>query len=307
MSADPATEVHHLVSRGYQQNFADQWKRVAIIDVASCQTVEPGRPTKSNFALPGFNSYLTHAGTTSAELEREYAKIERRVLNQIRGIRPPECSPVQTAAVINLFAIHLVRSEAFLASHARILREVADTLASDAEANSQIRQRFSVEFQRPPGPGELRALIDRLAHEQLVTNVAFIDSQARQHNKIGDLLSKFYVQVIVADCAGSGFALGDIPAVHGNTKTEQYGFRDGLALGDANLVIAPLSRYVAACFSKRRLPPVRIRTKKRLDLINSVFLRAALREVACHPDDALMVQQLSRRADRSDLRVLVGD
>ena len=48
----------HWVSRGYQQNFADAQKRIAILDIASCRIVTTDRPIKSNFRERGFTTYL---------------------------------------------------------------------------------------------------------------------------------------------------------------------------------------------------------------------------------------------------------
>ena len=70
---DPSTEMQHLVSRGYQQNFANAEKRVAVIDARSGRLVASDRPIKSNFAAPGFITHLdatgeANAGTTTPEV-----------------------------------------------------------------------------------------------------------------------------------------------------------------------------------------------------------------------------------------------
>jgi len=86
--------------------------------------------------------------------------------------------------------------------------------------------------------------------------------------------------------------------VHAALKDNRFGFRDHLALGDADFIIGPLTRTTAACFTVRPLNPVLVTTRKRLDTINAIFLRAALAEVACHPADAKAVRQTHSRLDR---------
>jgi hypothetical protein len=51
---------------------------------------------------------------------------------------------------------------------------------------------------------------------------------------------------------------------------------------------------------------VLVRTRKKLDAINAIFLRAALEEVACHPDDAKAVRQTHSRLDRLPPTILTG-
>jgi len=43
---------------------------------------------------------------------------------------------------------------------------------------------------------------------------------------------------------------------------------------------------------------VLVTTRKRLDTINAIFLRAALAQVACHPADAKALRQTHSRLDR---------
>ena len=81
-------------------------------------------------------------------------------------------------------------------------------------------------------------------------------------------------------------------------KQGRYGFRDHLALGDADFIVGPLTRTTAACFTARPLPPVLVKTRKLLDATNAIFLRAALEEIACHPDDAKALRQTHSRLDR---------
>lgn len=73
----------------------------------------------------------------------------------------------------------------------------------------------------------------------------------------------------------------------------------------ANFIIG-LTRRTAACFTARPLDPVRVKTRKRLDAINAIFLRAAVVEVACHPADAKALRQTYVNLDRLPPSILIG-
>ena len=51
-------------------------------------------------------------------------------------------------------------------------------------------------------------------------------------------------------------------------------------------------------FTAQRLPAVLVKTRKMLDAVNAIFLRAAQAEVACHPEDAKAIRQTYSRLDR---------
>lgn len=123
---------------------------------------------------------------------------------------------------------------------------------------------------------------------------------------MAERLNRFYLQVVEVDPSLPGFALGDTPIVHGHPPTNRYGFRDRLALLDAGFIFGPLSRYVGVCLSARSLPTVSVRTRRKLDTLNGLTIRAALSEVACHPHDARAVRQACQRLDRLDPWFLFG-
>jgi Protein of unknown function (DUF4238) len=275
---------HHLVSRGYQNNFADDTKHVAVLDARSGQFLEL-RPTKRNWARSGFNSFVMPGGEVVSDLEGEWARLERRVLNQIREIAPGRCTPKQAAGVKQFFAIHLVRSATYAETHTRIMEEVRRDVGGSLEGDPEAAARFEADLGRPPRPGELQGLAERLSHEHEASGFTFVESMATVHNKLAAMFTKWRVQIVAADPAGPGFVISDLPVVHFSSARQAYGFRDRLALGDADLVGAPLTRYTAAFLSQGHTPDVLLKTKKQLQRINALFWRCATSEVACHPDD----------------------
>jgi hypothetical protein len=157
---------------------------------------------------------------------------------------------------------------------------------------------FERQYGRPPHDGELL----RITHEQFDDLDAHpgtvLDSMASQHDLMADRLNGLHLQVVEVHPSLPGFAIGDTPIVHGDPPTNRYGFRDHLALMDAHFVFGPLTRRVGVCFSGSSLAPVTVRTRRMLDTLNGLTIRAALSEVACHPDDAKAVRQAGQRLDR---------
>lgn len=297
---------HHRVSRGWQQNFASTPdKRVAIIEAATGNLIADDRPIKTNWATPGFSAFLDANGNINDSLEGEWAAIERTVLNEIRGIGPARCSPTQAGAVINLVAVHLVRSDAYEVVHRRVAGEAEDDVAKDIENDAEAIAIFTRDKGRAPNAGELNGMVRASMQRAVQSRELLIESQIRQHNGIVEQLGRYFVQVITTEPGQPGFAIGDIPAVHANTRTGQFGFRDRLAVGDANLVMAPLDRHTAVFLSAQNLPPETLRKKWQVQTINAATLRAALSEVACHPDDTLELRRVARDPRRFPLSKLM--
>lgn len=295
----------HWVSRGYQRNFASCDKRVAVFNVRRGSVVDSQRPIKSNFRDRGFTTFL-EAGVPNDLLERAFASVESRVLNEIRTISRSRSGPQQKADVANLFAIHLVRSPGFKAFHADIGKRFRDEDVPLVADDPSLPGRFEASARRSPAEGELLALSLHAYDEMVADPMHLVEAMARQHDAMAEMLNRFYLQVVELDPALPGFLIGDTPVVHAKLSAAQYGFRDHLALGDADFIIGPLTRRRAACFTARRLPSVLVTTRKKLDVINAIFLRAAQIEVACHPDDAKATRQTHSRLDRLPPTILTG-
>ena len=295
----------HWVSRGYQQNFATPDKRVSIFDVRLGRVVDDQRPIKSNFRERGFTTFLD-AGVPNDLLERAFGSVESRVLNEIRTISRRRCGPQQKADVANLFAVHLVRSPAFRAFHSHVVRRYRDEDVPAVAEDPSLRQRFAASEGRPPSAGELLEVSLRVYDDLIGDPMHLVQTMIRQHDAMAEMLNRFHLQIIELDPTVPGFVIGDTPVVHAALSASRYGFRDHLALGDANFIVGPLTRRTAACFTVRRLPSVRVTTRKRLDAINAIFLRAAQVEIACHPDDAKAVRQTHSRLDRLPPTILTG-
>lgn len=167
-------------------------------------------------------------------------------------------------------------------------------------------RRFTVSAGRPPNDRELLDLCLRVYDDMVADPMSLVSTMIRQHDAMADMLNSLHLQVVELTSKLPGFVIGDTPVVHAALKDGRYGFRDHLALGDADFIIGPLTRTTAACFTVQPLSPVLVKTRKMLDAINAIFLRAALVEVACHPDDAKALRQTYSRLDRLPPSILTG-
>jgi hypothetical protein len=94
--------------------------------------------------------------------------------------------------------------------------------------------------------------------------------------------------------------LADQPVLHARPDEGRYGFASQLALGDADLIIMPIRRRLVAFYTARPLVNrhFTLKTETGLRVINAALCRNALKEVACHPDDARDVSNVIRHVDR---------
>jgi hypothetical protein len=115
--------------------------------------------------------------------------------------------------------------------------------------------------------------------------------------RLGQLFSTWHLQLVDIDQRLPGLVLADHPILHGRIECGVFGFDAG-PVGESDTVLVPITRRLAGFYSPSRLADVKIETKKGVDWINSLLLRGAIDEVACHPDDALAMTRLIRNLDR---------
>lgn len=288
----------HLVSKGYQQNFADRW-HVAVVDAHSGAVIDERRLTRENWVVDDFTSIMEPDGSIDDSLEREFAKREQRTLNVIRGITVnAPVSADQKTALDDLAALHLTRSRSFAEAHKTAVGKTLDEAPSRLSRDPRAMMAFARQHGRAPSAGELEAIVARAAREFAEEPDLFMSGVRRVDPVIQQLLRKWTVQLVGVADALPGFILPDNPVLHGRRTEGRFGFRDAVAIGDADTIIVPISRRLAALYSGQPLPSVHIYTKASLRWINSLLVRSALNEVACHPEDAQETSWLIANLDR---------
>lgn len=170
--------------------------------------------------------------------------------------------------------------------------------APEMANNPELMRRSLTEKGRPPRPGELAAMVAEQASALTQEPSLPIDGTRRGADTLQQLLAARTVQLIAVNERLPGLVLADHPILHGQRKQGRFGFRDAGAVGNADTILLPIRRHLAACYSHLHLPDVEIKTKNGLNWVNALLLRGALKEVACHPDDALPTSRLVRNLDR---------
>ena len=283
---------------GWQQNFANEEHRVAVVDVHAGRTIDRSRPIKNNFVEVGFMTNIGPDGRAFRDADEAFKRIERRVLNQIRDIRVGRTiTNAHRDAVADLFTIHLIRSDAFRESQMSILDQLEPDASDDYPNRAEVHERFLHTLGRPPYPGEVRRMVQAWFDRQRAGQVYF-DSLTHTISTIRGLLRGCNLQIAETDDSMPGFIIGDVPVVHADLATRRFGFRDGLAVGDANLIMAPLSRRVAVFLTASpTTTTATIKTRKLQRQLNALSVRVARYEVACHPADGAEAQRVCNNPD----------
>jgi len=297
VAADPHRANNHLVSKGYQVNFAGPGDRLAILSATTGKVVD-NRPVKTNWALRDFLTVTRVDGSLDDSLERDFGKVERKVLNQIRDITNTVVTPEQKEALDQVAGIHLVRSLSFAARHEEVVEQWFNDSVGRFSNDPHVYSLFEKEHGRSPEPDELRRMVTEVAMKAMMAGDRLTGGMRRGADALPEILANWRVQLVEAPDSMPGFVLADQPIVHALAEEGRYGFRSGLAVGDANLLLMPIRRRLAAFFTARPLRHFTLRTKRGLDTINAVFCRSASVEVACHPDDALTTSRLIRNLNR---------
>lgn len=255
----------HLVSRGYQRNFASENIWVAVIDAHTGRTVSPHRSIGVNWRLDDFISVMLPDGTVDDALEREFGERERVFLRLVRHIQVNQpVRPEQKAALDDLAAVHLARNSAFKVAHQQIVRGTLEQEWPKLAKDDRLRLKFVQQWGRPPEPGELEAIIATVGNAFVSSPDFFTAGVQRVAADLQPLLARWMVQLVGCDDNLPGFILADNPVVHGRRSEGRFGFLHAGALGDADMIVVPISRRVVAFYSSRRLPDVVIHTKKSL-------------------------------------------
>ena len=298
---DPYDEPNdHIVSKGWQKSFANDTHQVAVVDTATCQVVQRDRPIKNNFAERGFMTQIGPNGEALRNADRVFQKIERRVLNKVREIAVDHyVTDEHRDAVVQLFTIHLVRSQAFRDSQFSLLDRVEPEFVRDYPRSPEVLEKYQRHFGRLPFPGEVEAIVMQWFATQRAGGVVF-DSIKHSIDTIDRVLRKWHLQVVQSPTSLPGFILGDVPVIHASLQARKFGFRDGLAVGDADVIMAPIGRRVMVCFAPHEKRPTTLTTKQSVRTLNALTIRVARQEVACHPDDGADVQRACRSIN-SDL------
>ena len=120
----------------------------------------------------------------------------------------------------------------------------------------------------------------------------------RVNSGIPRVLGRYHVQLVEVPTWMPGFVLADQPVLHARPSEGRFGFASQLAVGGADLIMMPIRRRLLACYTGQPLANFTLKTKRALQVIKAALCRNAVKEVACHPDDAREVSYVVRDIDR---------
>jgi hypothetical protein len=161
---------------------------------------------------------------------------------------------------------------------------------------------------RQPEPGELTSLVDALARKFQASPDLRANGMRDVTADIPRLLARYRVQLVEAPSWMPGFVLADQPVLHARPDEGRYGFASQLAIGDADLIVVPIERRLVAFYTSHLLANrhFTLETKRGLQIINAALCRNAVKEVACHPEDARDASYVIRNIDQYAVSAL-GD
>lgn len=303
---EPPRRKQHLVSKGYQANFALAG-RVAVLDARTGRVIDSKRSIKENWRTQDFLSLVSNDGVVDDTLEREFAQQEQFFLNAVRDIKPFQApTAAQKRALDALTATHLARSADYASAHAALADSTVETAVPRLAHDERVLNAFRRDRRREPKAGELEELIEASAAAFLVDPQYLLHGIRRVSTGVTDILAGLHVQLVALESRLPGFLLADIPVLHGRRDNGVFGFREPVAVGDADIIVVPVQRRLAAFYTADRLRDLEIRTKNGWCWVNSLLVHGAATEVACHPDDALSMSRLIRDMDRYPPRKFDG-
>lgn len=283
---------HHFVSKGYQRNFAkktDKGYRLTIVDPRTGNIIERERSTKSNWTAWHWNSVELANGEFNTWLEDRWADIETKVLPHVREVRLGTRTPQQRASIINLFAMHLVRSRTVAEYRAELLPATLEETIEKFLPDPRLTKAFHNANGRDPiDDAELADMVRVKVGFREESNLGLVESMVRIHDVFAEHLHGSSMQILESPKDLPGFVLADAPIFHGNYMPAASGPYA------PRLIMGPISRRVVASFWPTSKRDYVISTKAEVLKINRHLIRSAQAEVACHPDDALALQRLIR-------------
>ena len=273
----------HYVARGYQRGFSEG-ERIILVDKHNRTRKEVG--IRHAFVSKSHSSFTDRSGRIRDDLDEEWSRIENMAIRDMRRATEVNANldGETIGAIKAIAALHFARSESIRDVAPRLEPEIIDQYAKDAESDELLQEMFFRERGRMPMEGELRKLA-LVGGEILVdSNFSQVGSMQHIYNRSLEIFEPFYVQLIRPMKGQSGFSFCDSPLVNHCRKTKRTGPKDQLAIGDSDLLLMPLGRYICAALTAEQEPHV-IVTPSYVEWINHLTWESAARFVAYHPKE----------------------
>jgi Protein of unknown function (DUF4238) len=274
-------ERHHVVSGGYLRAFTLDGRRALFLDKGKRTAKLVG--VRDMFTVFRLNSVRVGDAWVD-DLERQWDRIENLTLPLVRPAAIGDGGSGVRQAVKVLGALHLIRSYGYLEAHERVAGQVADETPDRLQNDEELRRMFEEQFQRPPAPDEIAALVRQHWEGVVAANHLRVERMAANYNKVLDRFEPMHVQLLFPNSTAVRFVTGETPVVHFDRQWIRLGLRSGLALDDADHFFMPLAPNVGAMFTTSEEDDLAINpilTKQ----LNQLVWRASSRFLVCSPAD----------------------
>ena len=189
---------HHLVSAGYQRNFGTPDRRLDIVDARTGEVIQERRGIRNTWRRERWHSVIDpFTGAVDTALEDVFSKIESNALEAIRHVRIGQLTPDQAGAVINLFAIHLARSEMLRPWSDELSERELPGIIQELSSSPRAVARFEREYGRLPEAGELEEIAQQISHQRTISGEWRRDTIAHNHDGVVERLQALHIQIIL--------------------------------------------------------------------------------------------------------------
>lgn len=270
---------HHVVSRGYQRNFA-AGELIRLVDKRSRTYATVG--TRDAFVEQDFNSRRMPDQTWDDELEGEWRRAEH-LLPVLRRVGTSEETPTDRELIKPVIALHIARSYGFVELSNRIHDQVGSETGKRMGADPEMVRLYEQQVGHLAADGEIEAYV--AGHMQTIKEdrQLLIERMAYAYNwALQNFLPRLRLQVLHAPPPFE-WVTGDSPVLVGDQLGTKLLSRGQIAMGDSQTVYFPLTRYVAVTAWARDSEPDTTPPPASLQQINWMMWRNCLRYVACHP------------------------
>ncbi len=240
---------HHVVTRWLQARWAVHGS-VLVIDKET-RVAQLRQPT-NNWVVSHFNSVRLSDGTRDDTLEREWSSIEGPIAAAVEArvrFGVPR-TRADDARLLELVAIHAIRSKAIAAMHDDVAQQVVPDLVQEMVDDGRLQDMYRREHGRSASARDLDEIAQDLMSEHRRTNDLRVSRMVDLYNHVVQELSSCSVQLVRT--RGLSLLLGDVPVVP--VQGVIVGVQHGVGILSAEELRLPIAPNLGLVVSRRQVP-----------------------------------------------------
>jgi hypothetical protein len=270
----------HVVPRGFQRYFAEG-EQITLVDKRN----RTGRlvGTKDAFVSNGLLTVRIN-GTSSDEMEDEFARVESHVLPALARIRPGEW-PTGEDHLLMCAAGSLLWARSFGAEELRnrISTEMIDRSTERFASHQRFARIFRAQHGRDPARSDVEETVRESMRQIERERQVAVSAIARHYMQGIERFSAMDYDVLAAS-TGHEFVTSDSPVLLGlDPEFGAVGMHNRIGIEKAQAIYVPIRRTVAVRFHREGPGTHRRLLPRAMAVLNNAMWRNAVRWVACHP------------------------